>query len=460
MMTKCRAPRTGDVPTCDRRDFVKAAPAVGVGMASLLARDPVAAAPARADRPTQPPVVDGDRLNAMLADLQRFGGTGDGGTSRLAYSDDDLAAREYAAGVMERAGLDVSVDLVGNLIGRRAGTDPAALPIIVGSHIDTVPQGGSYDGHVGSVAAMEVALTLHDRGIALRHPLEVIVFPNEEGGKTGSRALVGRVLPFELDVVTASGYTIGEGIARIGGDPARLAEAQREPGSMAGFFELHIEQGAFLEADRIQIGVVEGIVGIRRWGVTVTGMQNHAGTTPMPQRRDALVAAADLILAVNEVANTMPGRQVATVGRIEAVPGAPNVVPGVVRATIEIRDLEMDKISLIFSEIERRARAIETAREVTIALEPFYESLAAPTDPRFRDMVEASAAALGYSHTRMPSGAGHDAQSMAELGPVGMIFVPSRDGISHSPDEYTAPDDITRGANVLLGSVLALDGEG
>ena len=429
-------------------------------MASLLARDPMAAAPARADRPTQPPVVDGDRLNAMLADLQRFGGTGDGGTSRLAYSDDDLAAREYAAGVMERAGLEVSVDLVGNLIGRRPGTDPAALPIIVGSHIDTVPQGGSYDGHVGSVAAMEVALTLHDRGIALRHPLEVIVFPNEEGGKTGSRALVGRVLPFELDVVTASGYTIGEGIVRIGGDPARLAEAQREPGSMAGFFELHIEQGAFLEADRIQIGVVEGIVGIRRWGVTVTGMQNHAGTTPMPQRRDALVAAADLILAVNEVANTMPGRQVATVGRIEAVPGAPNVVPGVVRATIEIRDLEMDKISLIFTEIERRARAIETAREVTIALEPFYESLAAPTDPRFRDMVEASAAALGYSHTRMPSGAGHDAQSMAELGPVGMIFVPSRNGISHSPDEYTAPDDITRGANVLLGSVLALDGAG
>ena len=459
-MTKSRAPRTGDVPMYDRRDFVRAAPAIGVGMASLLARDPVAAAPVRADHPTQPPVVDGDRLNAMLADLQRFGGTGDGGTSRLAYSDDDLAAREYAAGVMERVGLEVSVDLVGNLIGRRAGTDPAALPIIVGSHIDTVPQGGSYDGHVGSVAAMEVALTLHDRGIALRHPLEVIVFPNEEGGKTGSRALVGRVAPFELDVVTASGYTIGEGIARIGGDPARLAEAQREPGSMAGFFELHIEQGAFLEADRIQIGVVEGIVGIRRWGVTVTGMQNHAGTTPMPQRRDALVAAADLILAVNEVANTMPGRQVATVGRIEAVPGAPNVVPGVVRATIEIRDLEMDKISLIFAEIERRARAIETAREVTVALEPFYESLAAPTDPRFRDMVEASAAALGYSHTRMPSGAGHDAQSMAELGPVGMIFVPSRNGISHSPDEYTAPDDITRGTNVLLGSVLALDLEG
>ena len=434
---------------CSRRDFVKTSPAVAAALLSV----PRAPAP-------QPPTVDGDRLNAMLADFRRFGGGPDGGTTRLAYSDDDLACREYATGVMERAGLEVSVDLAGNLIGRRAGTDPDALPIIVGSHIDTVPAGGSYDGHVGSAAAIEVALTLRDRGIALRHPLEVVIFPNEEGGKTGSRALVGRVAPFELDIVTASGFTIGDGTARIGGDPARFAEAQREPGSMAGFLELHIEQGAFLEADGIQIGVVEGIVGIRRWNVTVTGMQNHAGTTPMSRRRDALVAAADVILAVNEVANAMPGRQVATVGRIEAVPGAPNVVPGVVRATIEIRDLEMDKIALVFAEIERRVRAIESDRDVTIALVHFYESLAAPTDPRFRDIVEESANALGYTSVRMPSGAGHDAQSMAELGPVGMIFVPSRAGISHSPDEYSAPDDITRGTNVLLGSVLALDLEG
>lgn len=411
-------------------------------------------------RASQPPTVDGGRVNAILADLRRFGGTSDGGTTRLAYSDDDLAGRNYAAGVMEEAGLEVSVDLAGNLIGRRAGTDPAALPIITGSHIDTVPAGGSYDGHVGSAAAIEVALTLHDHDIALRHPLEVIIFPNEEGGKTGSRALVGRVLPFELDIVTASGYTIGDGTARIGGDPARMAEAQREPGSVAGFFELHIEQGAFLEADGIQIGVVEGIVGIRRWNTTVRGMQNHAGTTPMPQRRDALVAAADLIRAVSEVANTTPGRQVATVGRIEAVPGAPNVVPGEVRATLEIRDLEMSKIASVFAEIERRARAVEEARGVTIALHHFYESLAAPTDPRFRDIVEASANALGYTNVRMPSGAGHDAQSMAELGPIGMIFVPSRAGISHSPDEYSAPGDITRGANVLLHSVLRLDAAG
>ena len=447
---------------CTRRDFVKSSPALagallsGPALLSSPAR-PSSPAPPAASRTPQPPTVDRDRLNGILADFRRFGGTGDNGTTRLAYSDEDLAGREYAAGVMVRAGLGVSADLAGNLVGRGPGTDPAARPIIIGSHMDTVPQGGSYDGQVGSAGALEVALTLRDLDIALRHPVEVIIFQNEEGGKTGSRALVGRVAPGDLDLVTASGFTIREGTARLGGDPARLAEARREPGSMAGFFELHVEQGAYLEAAGVQIGVVEGIVGIRRWNATVRGMQNHAGTTPMAQRRDALVAAADLIRAVNEVANTMPGRQVATVGRIEAVPGAPNVVPGEVRATIEVRDLEMDRISLVFAEIERRTRAIETDRDVTIAFDLFYETLAAPTDPRFRDIVEASAAALGYSRMRMPSGAGHDAQSMAELGPVGMIFVPSRDGISHSPDEYTPPDDVARGTDVLLGSVLALD---
>ena len=426
-----------------RRDFLKRSAAAMVAFSTRPA--------------PQPPAIDPSRVSAVLADFRRFGGGDDRGTTRLAFSEEDLAGRRYATAVMRRAGLDVSTDLAGNLIGRRPGTDAAAHPIIIGSHMDTVPGGGSYDGQVGSAAALEVALTLADHDIALGHPLELIIFQNEEGGKTGSRALVGRVYPFELDIVTASGFTIRDGIARLGGDPARLEEARREPGSMAGFLELHIEQGALLEAAGIQIGVVEGIVGIRRWNVTVRGAQNHAGTTPMPQRRDALVAAADFVRAANEVATTVPGRQVATVGRIEAIPGAPNVVPGEVRATLEIRDLEMEKIARVFADIESRARAIEADREVTVAFDRFYESLAAPTDPRFRDLIEAAAADLGYSHTRMPSGAGHDAQSMAELGPVGMIFVPSRAGISHSPDEYTAPGDVARGANVLLRAVLALD---
>ena len=448
-----------------RRGFLKVAAALAAALpARLAAGSPLhrGSLPTRDGPPLhpQPPRVDGQRLNAILRVFRQFGGTDDGGTTRLAYSSEDIAGRRYAAQAMGQSGLEVSVDLAGNLIGRRPGTDPAALPIVIGSHLDTVPAGGSYDGHLGVAAALEIALTLHHHRVDLRHPLEVVVFQNEEGGKTGSRALVGRVEPHELDIVTASGFAIRDGITRLGGDPARLDEARREPGSMAGFLELHIEQGAVLEAAGVQIGVVEGIVGIRRWNVTVRGAQNHAGTTPMNQRRDALVAAADFIRAVNDVATNLEGRQVATVGRIEAVPGAPNVVPGEVRATLEIRDLEMDKIASIFAEIEDRARAIGADHEVTIELDRFYESLAAPTDPRFRDIIEASADALGYTHLRMPSGAGHDAQSMAELGPVGMIFVPSRDGISHSPQEYTAPEDITRGANVLLGAVLALDGVG
>ncbi|MDE2793286.1 MAG: Zn-dependent hydrolase [Gemmatimonadota bacterium] len=448
-----------------RRGFLKVAAALAAALpARLAAGSPThgGSLPTRDGGPLhpQPPRVDGERLNAIVRVFRQFGGTDDGGTTRLAYSNEDIEGRRYASQAMGQSGLEVSVDLAGNLIGRRPGTDPAALPIIIGSHLDTVPAGGSYDGHVGVAAALEIALTLHHHRIELRHPLEVVIFQNEEGGKTGSRALVGRVEPHELDIVTASGFTIRDGITRLGGDPARLDEARREPGSIAGFLELHIEQGAVLEAANVQIGVVEGIVGIRRWNVTVRGARNHAGTTPMNQRRDALVAAADFIRAVNDVATNTEGRQVATVGRIEAVPGAPNVVPGEVRATLEIRDLEMDKIASVFAEIEERARAVGADHEVAIELDRFYESLAAPTDPRFRDMIEASADALGYTHLRMPSGAGHDAQSMAELGSVGMIFVPSRDGISHSPREYTAPEDITRGADVLLGVVLALDGAG
>ena len=433
-----------------RRTFLKASAA-----AAALA----VAKPGRSDAwGAQLPRVDGERVNRILAGFRSFGGTPDGGTTRLAFSEEDIAGRAYAAGLMRRAGLDVFTDLAGNLVGRRPGGDLGARPIVIGSHIDTVPQGGSYDGQVGSAGALETALVLSDYGVALRHPLEVVVFQNEEGGKTGSRALVGRVAPFELEIETASGFTIREGIARLGGDPDRLAEARREPASVAGFLELHIEQGAYLEAAGTQIGVVEGIVGIRRWNVEATGVANHAGTTPMDQRRDALVAASDFVRAVHEVATTTEGRQVATVGKIEVQPGAPNVVPGVVRASLEIRDLSMAKIDSVFAEIEARAISIGEARGVAFAFDRFYESLAAPTDERFRQIVEASADALGYSHSRMPSGAGHDAQSMAEIGPVGMIFVPSKGGISHSPMEHTEPEDVVRGAEVLLGSVLALDG--
>ncbi|MGI9625626.1 MAG: Zn-dependent hydrolase [Longimicrobiales bacterium] len=431
-----------------RRAFNRAAAGVLVGGAlDLNALGPSAS----------PADIDGERVNRILSELQRYGGTGDGGTTRLAYSNEDLAAREYVSETMSHAGLDVSIDLAGNLVGRKVGTSPGAKPVVIGSHIDSVPNGGSYDGQVGSAGALEVALSLHDQSIELRHPLEVIIFQNEEGGKTGSRALVGRVEPFELELETASGFTIHEGIRRLGGNPERLAEAQRQADSVHGFLELHIEQGGVLEAADVQIGVVEGIVGIRRWTMTVEGVPNHAGTTPMDQRRDALVASSELTVAVHQIALETPGRHVATVGRIEAVPGAPNVVPGRVVASLEIRDLTMDRIGELYELIREAALEIDERRNVTTAFDRFYESLAAPTDPRLRDIVESSAEAGGYRSMRMPSGAGHDAQSMAEVGPIGMIFVPSDAGVSHSPKERTAAEDVKRGTHVLFESLLRLD---
>ena len=310
------------------------------------------------------------------------------------------------------------------------------------------------------MAALEAATRLAEVGHRTRHPLEVAIFSNEEGGKTGSRILAGEFLPFERDVQTASGYTIGEGLRRLGGDPDRLADARREPGSIAAFLELHIEQGAVMETDDIDIGVVEGIVGIMRWNVAVEGMTNHAGTTPMDRRQDAMVGAARFIDMVHRTARGMPGRQVATVGRLAAEPGVPNVIPGRAVLSLEIRDLSMAGIESVFEAVRARSERIAQETGVTFAFQRFYTSRAAPTDPRIRDLFAASARDLGLVSRRMPSGAGHDAQSIALLAPVGMIFVPSIGGISHAPEERTEDSDIVNGANVLLLTLLAVDETG
>jgi N-carbamoyl-L-amino-acid hydrolase len=435
----------------DRRTFARVSGAAVAGL-TLPARLRAATGTA-----LQELRVDGPRLNGRLGALARFGANAAGGIDRVAFSDADVEARSWVSGLMRDAGLDVSVDVAGNLWGKRPGTEPSLPPLVLGSHIDSVPGGGNYDGQVGSMGALEVAWTLADAGARTRHPVHFVIFPNEEGGKTGSRALAGEVLPKELDIVTASGLTIGEGLARIGGDPTRLSEARRDAGSIAAFLELHIEQGAVLDTRDIDIGVVEGIVGIMRWNVVVEGVTNHAGTTPMADRHDAMVAAARFVDTVYTTVSGIPGTQVATVGRLAAEPGAPNVIPGRATLSLEIRDLEMPKIEEVFRSLQSAARTIGADTGTTFSMDRFYVSEAAPTLAAIRDVVERSARSLGLSTLRMPSGAGHDAQSMAHLGPIGMIFVPSVRGISHAPGEFTAPDDINRGADVLLRTLLALD---
>jgi N-carbamoyl-L-amino-acid hydrolase len=377
--------------------------------------------------------------------------------SRVAYSDADRAARAVVMDWMRAAKLEPSVDYAGNIIGRRAGTDPSLKPIVFGSHIDSVPEGGNYDGDVGSMSAIEVAQTLAEHNLTTRHPLEVAIWQNEEGGLYGSRALSGQLVAAELKNVSSSGKTVEQGITFLGGDPTKLDQVKRRKGDIAAYFELHIEQGGILDAAKIDIGVVEGIVGIKQWEVTVTGFANHAGTTPMDQRHDALLAASRFVDMVNRVVRGIPGRQVGTVGRIQAFPGAPNVIPGKVVCTLELRDLDDAKVDSMFAQIQAEAKKIGAQNGTQFAYSELHVNTAAPSDPRMRKIITDAAKGLGLSARAMPSGAGHDAQAMAQLGPMGMIFVPSVGGISHSPKEFSRPKDIVNGANVLLRTVLAAD---
>ncbi len=402
--------------------------------------------------------VNPDRIEKRIHELSEFGRNPEGGVSRVAFSDADVAGRTYIKELMRAAGLKVRVDTAGNVIGRRDGSDPNLPVIMFGSHIDSVPGGGNYDGDVGVIGAIEVAQVLHENNIETRHPLEIISFTDEEGGLVGSRAIIGHLSDEALEVVSHSGRTIGEGIRFVGGDPDRLAEARIKKGAVAAFIELHIEQGSYLYDEGIDIGVVEGIVGINWWDVVIEGFANHAGTTPMNKRRDAMLAAAELTLAVNDVITSIPGNQVGTVGRIQAEPGAPNVIPGRVVMSLEIRDLSAEKIQDLFNGIKRRAVDIEQKYDTPISfLHIDVEAVPAPTDEGMRQIIAGAAASLGLSYKLMPSGAGHDAQDMARLAPTGMIFVPSVGGISHSPEEFTRPEDMANGANVLLHTVLTLD---
>jgi N-carbamoyl-L-amino-acid hydrolase len=400
-----------------------------------------------------------ERVSAVLEKLGAIGKTAAGGVDRVAFSGADIEGRRYFMGLMKEAGLAVRVDAAGNIIGRREGSVAGLPPIVVGSHLDSVPNGGKYDGALGAAAGLECAAVLEDSGLVLRHPLEVVVFANEEGGLIGSKAMVGGLEAKALDAVSQSGLTMREGIAALGGAPDRLGKAVRAKGDVAAYLEIHIEQGGILEGLGVPIGVVEGIVGIARWDITVEGFANHAGTTPMKERRDALLAAADLILAVNRAVTSVPGRQVGTVGRIKAEPGAVNVIPGRVEMSLEIRDLDAAKILALFEKIRGEAAGIAARTGTKVAFAATEDrTLPALTDERLRKAIEEAAAELGLASNRMPSGAGHDAQSIARIAPIGMIFIPSAGGVSHSPLEFSKPEDVARGASVLLKALFKADG--
>jgi N-carbamoyl-L-amino-acid hydrolase len=437
-----------------RRTFIKSSSFTALGVSAVGIMD----AYSKQTIPGNKYRVNEQRLVSRMTELAKFGRDDKGHGYRVAFTKGDLEGRAWLIEQLKRAGLEPAIDAAGNIIGKRKGKNHSLKPIAFGSHLDMVPDGGNYDGPLGSISALEVIDVLNENKLLTEHPLEVIIFSNEEGGTIGSMAMAGGLTQAGLEQKSQSGLTMADGIKALGGNPDNIQACVRKKGDLHAWLELHIEQGGILERENVQIGVVEGIVGIVHWEVTVAGFANHAGTTPMTMRQDALLASARVILAVNEVINSVKGNQVGTIGKIAATPNAYNVIPGKVVMGLEIRDLSADKIEMLFREIEKRAAAIATESKTTISFErQANASKPALTNKALQQAIQAAAKGLGLSTKLMQSGAGHDSQEIAAIAPVAMIFVPSVGGISHSFKEFTKPVDMTNGANVLLQTILSID---
>jgi beta-ureidopropionase / N-carbamoyl-L-amino-acid hydrolase len=410
------------------------------------------------------PPLNAERLWQRVETLSRMTRS-DVPWTRRAFSPEFVEARAWLRREYEAAGLKVSHDAGGNLIGRRAGRGVNRQPLVTGSHCDTVIGGGRFDGIIGVLAGIEIAQTLNEQGIVWAHPFEVVDFLSEEPSDygiscVGSRAFSGQLDAGMLASVNPAGETLAQAIARVGGDPHALAVPLRTAASVAAFVELHIEQGPVLETRQLPIGVVTNIVGIRRIRIVVTGQPDHAGTTPMDIRHDALVGAARIIDATYRKAANMSGKPhyvVATIGRIAMTPNVPNAVPGHVELMLEVRS-DSDGVLDTFPE-DMLASVASDLREVRVSAQATHISRTKPTDcmPVVMDAVERAAGALGYASMRMPSGAGHDAVYVAPTGPIGMIFIPCLNGRSHCPEEWIEPQQLLNGTRVLYRTLQELD---
>ena len=399
--------------------------------------------------------VDAERFRADFDALAAVGATPAGGVSRPTFSDAHLNARGWFFERARAAGLETRVDAAGNhsAVLRSARADAPTL--LLGSHLDSVPDGGRFDGALGVVAALEVLRTAKDAELDLPVTLEAIDFTDEEGtlvGLLGSWAVAGMLPPETLRAPRGGRDALLAGLARAGLDEERLADARRDPASLAGYLELHIEQGPVLERDGVDVGVVSGIVGSRSFRLAFVGAPGHAGTTPMDARRDAGVAAAAFVVGARElVVRVYPGC-VATVGSASFEPGAFNVIPGRARLALEFRSLDAGQLDAL----ERDLLELARSQGLDVDVEPVGRWEPTPLDESVRAAIARAADDLGLSTRELPSGAGHDAQALATVTQSGMLFVPSRGGISHSPAELTDWDDCVNGANVLLNAALEL----
>jgi beta-ureidopropionase / N-carbamoyl-L-amino-acid hydrolase len=401
--------------------------------------------------------INGDRLRRSLVQLAEIGKLPNGGVSRVAFTPEDLRARQQVQVWMLEAGMTVRIDAAGNIIGRYEGQEAGAPALATGSHIDTVEVGGAYDGCLGVLAGIEIVRVFYERDIRLTHAIEVIVFTDEERSMIGSKAIAGELDDNPAIYARLDGTPIETCLPKIGGNWLQIATAQRTARDIKAFLELHVEQGGVLEAAGVPIGIVDGVVGQYRFKVKVLGRANHAGTTPMHLRKDALVAASQIILAVNTIVLETPGDPVGTVGFLEVSPNSTNTVPGEVNLSIDLRDLSQETLNGLVRRLEKAVADIASATGTEIIMQQV--SQIRPTLAAFtaKINIEQVCIELGLKYVHLPSRAGHDAQEMGRFTEMGMIFVPSQAGISHAQDEYTSPEHCIQGTNVLLHAFLKLD---
>lgn len=405
-------------------------------------------------------MINKERLLKRLFELGTIGQQKAGGITRHAFTKEDQAAKVLVSLYMKEAGLTVREDAVGNIIGRKEGRNPKATIVLTGSHIDTVCNGGIYDGGLGVLGAIEVLQTLNEQGIVMEHPIEVYAFNDEEGSRFsfsmfGSRGVIGDLKPKDLEMKDKDGITVAEAMRAQGLDPEKIREAVRTKESLKAFVELHIEQGKVLECHGLSVGIVSGIVNELWLKCTVQGEAGHAGATPMHLRHDALTAAAEMIQVVEQEARRT-GTTVATVGRLKVLPGGINIIPGTVEFTLDLRDISQavsDQVEeRIFAEFARlsQERGVKFHTEILQRIPP------APCSEEFQNIAQEAFRKLGLEPFILPSGAGHDAMQMINICPIGMIFVRSKDGISHNPVEFSSPEDCADGVNVLYHTLLDL----
>ncbi|MDR1799377.1 MAG: M20 family metallo-hydrolase [Bifidobacteriaceae bacterium] len=409
---------------------------------------------------------DAAHLAAGLEALSTFVQSAQPGWTRQVFSEPYLASREWTFRRMVEAGLsDVHQDAAGNIVGRLPGQHPELKPLMTGSHTDTVWGGGRFDGMVGVVGAIEAARLIRESGRPLARDLIVVDFLGEEANEfglscLGSRAITGELTPGHLDRLgEAAGATLGATMAGFGLDPDQALRLAQPAGSLHAYIELHIEQGPLLEAAGKEIGVVTAIAGIERLLAAFQGRGDHAGTMPMADRHDALLAAAEAVLAVEHEACCAPVHAVSTTGRIEALPGAFNVVPDSARIWAEVRSIDPAWLGGVKGRLAQRIAGLAAARGVETALEWLNDQPPVATTPAVRETIAQAAEAVGASWEAVPSGAGHDAAHLPRLGPIGMIFVPSQGGRSHVPEEFTTTEDTARGVQVLTQTLIALDAQ-